>query len=153
VSDTHDRIDELLAGYVLRSLSGPDGTEADPYAGFEARIVPENITMLPKSANTSTRSGRRRPAIALDAPPIETARDPLLPAAASRELEPRGRGGRWSPARIVAVAASVVLVVGLGGLAHPAGGSAADGASRPGASDEDDARRPRDPRRDLGASR
>jgi murein DD-endopeptidase MepM/ murein hydrolase activator NlpD len=31
----------------------PDGTEADPYAGFEARIVPENITMLPKSANRS----------------------------------------------------------------------------------------------------
>jgi murein DD-endopeptidase MepM/ murein hydrolase activator NlpD len=29
----------------------PDGTEADPYAGFEARIVPENITMLPKSAS------------------------------------------------------------------------------------------------------
>jgi len=27
----------------------PDGVEADPYAGFEARIVPENITMLPKS--------------------------------------------------------------------------------------------------------
>ena len=29
----------------------PSGSEAaDPYAGFEARIVPENITMLPKSA-------------------------------------------------------------------------------------------------------
>jgi len=28
----------------------PDGQEADPYAGFEARIVPENITLLPKSA-------------------------------------------------------------------------------------------------------
>jgi len=27
----------------------PDGVDADPYAGFEARIVPENITMLPKS--------------------------------------------------------------------------------------------------------
>jgi len=27
--------------------SGPDAT--DPYAGFEARIVPENITLLPKS--------------------------------------------------------------------------------------------------------
>ena len=27
----------------------PDGVEADPYAGFEARIVPENITMLPKT--------------------------------------------------------------------------------------------------------
>jgi murein DD-endopeptidase MepM/ murein hydrolase activator NlpD len=30
----------------------PSGAEAaDPYQGFEARIVPENITMLPKSAN------------------------------------------------------------------------------------------------------
>ena len=30
----------------------PSGTDAaDPYAGFEARIVPENITMLPKSAS------------------------------------------------------------------------------------------------------
>ncbi|MGZ3329759.1 MAG: hypothetical protein ACXU85_21625, partial [Xanthobacteraceae bacterium] len=26
-----------------------EGTEIDPYAGFEARIVPENITLLPKS--------------------------------------------------------------------------------------------------------
>ena len=24
--------------------------DVDPYAGFEARIVPENITLLPKSA-------------------------------------------------------------------------------------------------------
>jgi murein DD-endopeptidase MepM/ murein hydrolase activator NlpD len=27
-----------------------EGSEIDPYAGFEARIVPENITLLPKSA-------------------------------------------------------------------------------------------------------
>jgi murein DD-endopeptidase MepM/ murein hydrolase activator NlpD len=27
---------------------------ADPYAGFEARIVPENITLLPKTANQTT---------------------------------------------------------------------------------------------------
>jgi murein DD-endopeptidase MepM/ murein hydrolase activator NlpD len=32
-----------------RLAYAPDGVEADPYAGFEARIVPENITMLPKS--------------------------------------------------------------------------------------------------------
>jgi murein DD-endopeptidase MepM/ murein hydrolase activator NlpD len=31
----------------------PDGIEADPYAGFEARITPENITMLPKSPKQS----------------------------------------------------------------------------------------------------
>ena len=28
----------------------PEGGDVDPYAGFEARIVPENITLLPKSA-------------------------------------------------------------------------------------------------------
>ena len=27
---------------------------ADPYAGFEARVVPENITLLPKTANETT---------------------------------------------------------------------------------------------------
>ena len=30
-----------------------DGTP-DPYAGFETRIVPENITLLPKTANQTT---------------------------------------------------------------------------------------------------
>ena len=28
----------------------PAKAPADPYAGFEARIVPENITLLPKTA-------------------------------------------------------------------------------------------------------
>ena len=32
----------------------PADREADPYAGFEARIVPENITLLPKTANQTT---------------------------------------------------------------------------------------------------
>jgi murein DD-endopeptidase MepM/ murein hydrolase activator NlpD len=32
-----------------RLAYAPDGVEADPYAGFEARITPENITMLAKS--------------------------------------------------------------------------------------------------------
>ena len=36
-----------------------DGDDADPYAGFEARIVPENITLLPKSAEQDQR--RRTP--------------------------------------------------------------------------------------------
>ena len=31
-----------------------DGTPVDPYQGFEARIVPENITLLPKSATPAT---------------------------------------------------------------------------------------------------
>ena len=28
---------------------------ADPYAGFEARIVPENITLLPKTSDADDR--------------------------------------------------------------------------------------------------
>jgi murein DD-endopeptidase MepM/ murein hydrolase activator NlpD len=35
------------------SYAGADA-ERDPYAGFEARIVPENITLFPKSANQTT---------------------------------------------------------------------------------------------------
>jgi murein DD-endopeptidase MepM/ murein hydrolase activator NlpD len=31
-----------------------EGNTADPYAGFEARIVPENITFLPKTAKQTT---------------------------------------------------------------------------------------------------
>jgi murein DD-endopeptidase MepM/ murein hydrolase activator NlpD len=47
--------------YMLASLPSPGmklayATEgdADPYAGFEARIVPENITLLPKTAGHTT---------------------------------------------------------------------------------------------------
>jgi murein DD-endopeptidase MepM/ murein hydrolase activator NlpD len=31
-----------------------EGNTADPYAGFEARIVPENVTLLPKTTNETT---------------------------------------------------------------------------------------------------
>lgn len=34
------------------AYAGPDN--ADPYAGFEARVVPENITLLPKTAEETT---------------------------------------------------------------------------------------------------
>jgi murein DD-endopeptidase MepM/ murein hydrolase activator NlpD len=33
---------------------------ADPYAGFEARIVPENVTLLPKTAAVTTNSANER---------------------------------------------------------------------------------------------
>ena len=38
----------------MRLAYAVDGTGADPYAGFEARIVPENITLLPKTTNQAT---------------------------------------------------------------------------------------------------
>jgi murein DD-endopeptidase MepM/ murein hydrolase activator NlpD len=36
-----------------------DGGNPDPYAGFEARIVPENITLLPKSASPANAANER----------------------------------------------------------------------------------------------
>jgi murein DD-endopeptidase MepM/ murein hydrolase activator NlpD len=35
-------------------LAYAGATPADPYAGFEARVVPENITLLPKTTNETT---------------------------------------------------------------------------------------------------
>ena len=31
-----------------------EGTVADPYAGFETRVVPENVTLLPKTNDQVT---------------------------------------------------------------------------------------------------
>ena len=105
----HDRIDELLAGYVLRSLSGPDAAEAD-------HLLTEHVPGCARCRETLAAFQAVAADLALDASPIEPP-ETLLPQL-HRELEPRGaRRGRWSPARIVAVAASLVLVVGLGGLA------------------------------------
>jgi murein DD-endopeptidase MepM/ murein hydrolase activator NlpD len=36
------------------AYAGIPNTNADPYAGFEARVVPENITLLPKTTNQTT---------------------------------------------------------------------------------------------------
>ena len=41
---TADRSDAGRLAYAA------EGKNADPYAGFEARIVPENITLLPKTS-------------------------------------------------------------------------------------------------------
>ena len=38
----------------LKLAYAAEGNPADPYAGFEARIVPENITFLPKTAKQTT---------------------------------------------------------------------------------------------------
>jgi hypothetical protein len=61
VRDTANWTGSTTARYLVASLPpggaplayAADGTP-DPYAGFETRIVPENITMLPKTANQVT---------------------------------------------------------------------------------------------------
>jgi len=79
----------------------PSGNEAaDPYAGFEARIVPENMTMLPKSAakNDGPNAWNERLVVVKK---NESASSILRDAGASQEdirqltgvLGPRGRDG------------------------------------------------------------
>ncbi len=38
----------------LKLAYATEGTAADPYAGFETRVVPENVTLLPKTKDQST---------------------------------------------------------------------------------------------------
>jgi anti-sigma-K factor RskA len=115
----HDAIDELLAGYVLRTLSGDDAVQAD-------RLLSEHV---PSCAACR---------VALDAfqgvaADLTLAPDPLAPPEVllprlHRELEPRSR--RWGGNRGGAVAAGVVAAViglaGVGGFAIGQGRTAAD---------------------------
>ncbi len=106
----HEAVEQLLAGYVLGSLSGEDATQAD-------RLFVDHVPGCARCI-TSLKAFRCVAAdLALEAnpvPPPET----LLPRL-HREIEPRRtrRLGRLGSARFVAVAASAVLVAGLGGIA------------------------------------
>ena len=91
--DPHEdeRIDELLAGYVLRSLTGDDAVEAD-------RLLSEHVPGCDRCRETLVAFSETVADLALDAdpmPPPET----LLPRL-HRELEPASArqppdGGRW----------------------------------------------------------
>jgi anti-sigma-K factor RskA len=105
---SHDEMHELLAGYVLRSLSGEDAAEAD-------RILIDHVPGCEGCRATLDAFQAVAGELALDAHPL--APPDTLRVRLGRELEPRTRlSGRWSSWRIVAFAASVVLVVGIGGL-------------------------------------
>jgi hypothetical protein len=116
----HGAIDELLAGYALRSLSGPDAVEAD-------RLLTEHVPGCATCRETLRALGAVVADLALAVDPVDPP-ETLLPRM-HREMEPRSsRGGRlrsWSPGRIVAAAAGLVLVAGLGGLALTDGGTGA----------------------------
>jgi hypothetical protein len=102
----HGAIEELLAGYVLRSLSGEDAAEAD-------RSLTEHVPGCVSCSETLAAFQAVSADLALDANPMEPP-DTLLPRL-HRELEPRER--RRRPVQVFAVAASVVVVAGLAGMA------------------------------------
>jgi hypothetical protein len=99
----HERIDELLAGYALRSLTGEDAAEAD-------RVLSHHVPDCPRCRETLLALSDTVADLALAAEPIEPP-ETLLPRL-HRELEPRGARpavGRWAG---VAAGAAVVLIAG-----------------------------------------
>lgn len=102
----HDRIDELMAGYALRSLSGEDATEAD-------RLLSEHVPGCSRCKETLLALSDTVADLAFAADPIAPP-ETLLPRL-HREIEPRGERppvGRWA-----GVAAGVAVVLVTGGLA------------------------------------
>jgi hypothetical protein len=119
VIEDHERIEELLAGYVLRSLSGEDATEAD-------RLLSQHVPTCATCRAMLTDFQAMMADLALATPPM-TPPETLLPQL-HRELEPRSR--RVRPMQLFAVAASLILVAGLGGLAVTQGIRAGHSESR-----------------------
>ncbi len=115
----HDRIEELLAGYVLRSLSGEDAAEAD-------QLLFEHVPVCGTCRDTLATFQALTADLALDASPVEPP-ETLLPRL-HRELGTPGR--RRRPMQAFAVAASVVVVAGLAGLAVSQGVRANHGEQR-----------------------
>jgi hypothetical protein len=111
----HDLIEELMAGYALRSLSGRDAAEAD-------RLLSEHVPGCARCRATLLAFTDAVADLALSVDPIEPP-ETLLPRL-HRELEPRTR--RPVAARWVGVAAGVVVVVIAGGLAVSQGMRAGD---------------------------
>lgn len=101
----HEQIEELLAGYVLRSLAGDDAAEAD-------RLLSDHVPSCVSCRDTLMAFQRLSADVALAAEPL-TPPDTLLPRM-HRELADPER--RRRPAQLVAVAAGVVAVIGLAGL-------------------------------------
>jgi len=105
VTDDHGTIDELLAGHVLRSLTGADAAEAD-------RLLTDHVPGCIECRTTLEGFRRLSGDMGLAAEPV-TPPETLLPRL-RRELD--AEGARRRPMRVVAVAAGVAAVVGLAGL-------------------------------------
>ncbi|MFL5768205.1 MAG: anti-sigma factor domain-containing protein [Actinomycetota bacterium] len=106
MADTHEWIEELLAGYVLRSLSGEDAVVAD-------RLLSEHVPSCPRCRDTLAAFQGVAGEVALAPTPVPP---PQLVRPRMHELlgEPSGRKRR-RPMPLWAAAASVVALVGLAG--------------------------------------
>ena len=124
MTEDHERIDELLAGYVLLSLTGEDAAEAD-------RVLAEHVPSCPTCRATLAELQAVSGDLALAAPAADPP-DTLLPRLhrAIDEVPLTGRTSRRGA--LIAVAASAVAVVALGGLSLVLGDRLSDAQTRAG---------------------
>lgn len=102
----HERVEELMAGYAIRSLAGEDAAEAD-------RLLSEHVPGCRRCRATLRAFSDTVADLALIADPMPPPAT-LLPRL-HRELEPRT--ARPAPGRWVAVASGVAVALIAGGLA------------------------------------
>jgi hypothetical protein len=119
MTQSHEAIEELLAGYVLRSLSGEDAARAD-------QLLSDHVPSCAACRDTLAVFQSVTADLALDAGPIAPP-DTLLPRL-HRDLGTQG--SRRRSMGVFAVAASVVAVVGLAGLTVTQGVRANNAQSR-----------------------
>jgi len=113
--EQHERVEELMAGYALRSLSGEDAREAD-------RLLSQHVPACPRCRATLLAFTETVADLAFAAEPMQPP-ETLLPRL-HHELEPRTRrsiGARW-----IGVAAGAAVVLIAGGLAVSQGVRAGD---------------------------
>lgn len=122
MTDGHEAIEELLAGYVLRSLSVDDAARVD-------HVLLDHVPSCGACRDTLAVFQAVTADLALGASPVEPP-ETLLPRL-HRDLGPQG--SRRRPVTVFAVAASVVAVVGLAGLSVAQGMRARSAQARMGA--------------------
>src|SRR6266540_3855990 len=115
MNEDHDRIEELLAGYVLLGLSGEDAVEAD-------RLLSEHVPSCPRCRDQVAGFQAVAGDLALAVSPVPPP-DLLLPRIRRGVAETPVR--RRNRASVVAVAAGVAAIVGLAGLSVQLGGRVA----------------------------
>ena len=112
MNEDHDRIEKLLAGYVLLGLSGEDAVEAD-------RLLSEHVPSCPRCRDQVAGFQAVAGDLALAVSPVPPP-DLLLPRIRRGVAETPVR--RRNRASLVAVAAGVAAIVGLAGLSVQLGG-------------------------------
>jgi hypothetical protein len=124
LTQDHERIDELLAGYALLALSGPDAEEAD-------RLLSEHVPSCARCHATLSDLQALSGDLALAADPVAPP-DTLLPRLhrAIDEVPLAGRPPRRGA--LVALAASVLALVAMGGLSFTLGNRLTDAETRAG---------------------